>query len=63
MMMVSRSLIAEEHPITAGHVLVRCLDNRWRFFDTHPDRQRQERCRVVWSDKRYIGYVSEWKNR
>ncbi len=49
LIVISRSLIAEDCWITAGHTLVRCVDNHWRFLDPHEHRS-QQRGRVVHSD-------------
>ena len=53
LILISRSLIAEDCLITVGDVLVRNLDNRWRFAPKEKI-QGQQRGRVTDSDQSSI---------
>ena len=54
LIVISRSLITEDCLVNAGHVLVRCVDNQWRFLDPHNQHRGQQRGRVVHSDQRTV---------
>lgn len=49
LILISRNLIDVDIPVSTGHVLVRCHDNRWRFIDSQNPRN-QQRGKVVNSD-------------